>query len=222
MGNFLTKDILMDCVSIGSLMIAVAAIFVSALSVFHGTTQKAYEILLNKRLQNFQEIKDCFQNLRKLLRKQELLKQCGRDEGAEYCEQLMEGYNRLESFLSRTDATDFCLMEQVMRTIKLAENICASAKQSRCDLEKLEEEAAVTFLFADVYCWTIWWYYQNLHKYTGHLKSYDRSFDKNIKKIYARAKHLHQNSVFFERYSIDKILGKERNDKRNKGETAHG
>lgn len=99
-------------------------------------------------------------------------------------------------------------MKQVKKLIDIAVGICESFQQCN-GLDDLEQEAEITFLFADIYCWTLWLYIQGLHKLWGRLASYQRLFDKDFKKVYERAKRLHmkQTPDFFNNYSLERILG---------------
>lgn len=191
-----------------SLISSVLALIISVLSIFYTMSIKSYEILINERMQIYQKIKDCFQNLRGLTTKFYILKCCEQNKSDDYCQQLRDEYNRLESLLSQTEPQEFFLMQQVKKLIDMAVGIYESLQQCN-GLHELEKEAKITFLFADIYCWTLWVYIQSLHKLWGRLASYHRLFDKSFKKIYKRAKRLHmgQNPEFFNNYPLEMILG---------------
>lgn len=208
----------MDVISTASFILSAFSLLISALSVFYGMTLKSYEILINKRMQTYQEIKDCFRKLSKLTKKYEISKYCEQNRSGDYCQQLRKEYNQLESLLSQTEPQEFYLMHQVKKLIDTAVGICESVQQCG-GLDELEQEAEITFLYSDIYCWTLWLYVQGLHKFWWRLVSYHRMFDKNFKKVYERAKRLHSKDVyenaerlheepdFFKRYPLEKILG---------------
>lgn len=198
-------------ISIASFIFSAFSLLVSAFSVFYGMTLKSYEILINKRMQTYQEIKECFQTLRGLTKIYEIEKYREQGKVVDYCQQLRNKYNQLESLLSQTDPPEFHLMQQVQRLIEMAIEICKTAQQCNSILDEFMKESKVTFLFADIYCWTLWLYVQGLHKLTCRFKSYGKLFDKNFKKVYKNAKYLHGNSHFFKRYSLKELLGKSNN-----------
>lgn len=93
--------------SIASYIISVLALLISVLSIFYTMTIKSYEILINERMQIYQKIKDCFQKLRGLTKKYEILKFCDQNKSDDCCQQLRDEYNRLESLLSQTEPQEF-------------------------------------------------------------------------------------------------------------------
>lgn len=200
----------MNIIDIASLISSILALLISVLSIFYAMTIKSYEILINERMQIYQKIKDSFQNLRGLTKKYEISKYCEQNRSDDYCQQLRNEYNQLESLLSQTEPQEYFLMQQVKELIDMAVGICNTFQQCNDLPEQFEKEAKITFLFADIYCWTLWLYIQGLHKLWGRLASYHKLFDKNFIEVYERAKHLHgeQATDFFKRYTLKKILGK--------------
>lgn len=192
-------------ISAVSLILSALCLFISALSVFYSATLKSYEILINKRMQTYQEIKDCFHKLRGLTKEYEIAKYCGQDRAKEYCKKLREKYYQLESLLSKTESPEFYLLDQVKELTEMAMRKCNST-QKCSSMDALKREAEITFLFADIYCWTLWIYIQGLHKIRWRVLSYHRMFNITFKKIYKRTKRLHPEAVFFQKYPLDKIL----------------
>lgn len=199
----------MDIIGSVSLMISASALLFSGVSVFYSTTVKAYEIFINERMQIYQKIKNCFQELRGLTKKHEISKYCRQNRSDDYSQQLREKYNQLESLLTQTEPQEYFLMRQTKSLIDMAVGICGSGQQCS-DSSELDNEAEITFLFADIYCWALWLYIQDLHKFRARWASYHNMFDKNFKKVYKRAKRLHKEppADFFNEYPLKKILGK--------------
>lgn len=183
-------------------ILSIFSLLISAFSVFYGMTLKSYEILINKRMQTYQEIKECFQKLRGLTKIYEIEKCRGQGRTDSYYQHLINEYNRLESLLSQTDLPEFHLMQQVKKLIEMAIEICTAKQQYSNIPDEFMKEVQITFLFTDIYCWTLWLYVQGLHKFTWSFNSHSKKFNKNFEKVYKNAKRVYGESCFFKRYSL--------------------